>query len=944
MSKLQNLTLDQAGIALSFCDYDDREIWVTMGMALKSEFGEMAFDTWNDWSAQSASYKPKDAKAVWKSIKMHGRTTIGTLINEAKNNGYKYESEKNIISDEDLEKRRIARENAIAESEANTARLNKQAQDHAVKLWSQAKPVTEHPYLAKKQVNAHGLRIGTWEAIDENGKVWATIPNALLIPVKDESRELVSLQAIFADDNNPLKRDKDFIKGGKKSGCYHGFGKPPTDGKRHKIIIGEGYATLASVYEATGAMCVVSFDSGNLPTVAKTIRAKYPDADIVIAADNDHANKKNAGLESARKAAVDINATIALPEHEGNTEITDFNDIHVIKGLWYVKSAIESAFERGSDNDNSIIENDAMIDYSTMPDYDFSGYSDSDFVASDHQPEPEKIEPPKEIEFKPTIQPQFKILGFDGDTIYFMPKESNQIRSISSSGFSENALLSLAPLEYWQATYPLKTGFDKSEAVNWIMRHAYRKGVFNPDRVRGRGCWKEDKRVVIHLGDRLHVDGQYQALSEFESRYIYQSERPFPRFDEVQAMTTDEGAKLLELATMFRWTVPASALLLSGWCFLAPICGALKWRPHIWLSGGAGSGKSTIINEFVYPLMSGMSLFAQGNSTEAGLRQNIKGDAIPVLFEEAEQHTEKERNSMQAVLALIRQSSSESGAKTLKGTAGGTGLTYHIRSMFCLASIQVGIQQQADRERLTVLTLREKDDMKEGESNRWNDIQKGLYEIERDDKISKRIFKRAITMINVIYQSIAVFVEVAAAHFGNQRTGDQYGTLLAGTWCLVNDEAPTIEQAKALINSTDWNDYQDNRKGSDSELALEALLLAKLRSASGIEYTIYELLDAIAYHYNMERTNSNEPVCQLNIGDVNALFARVSMKYDHEERALLIANSSDGVDNLLKNSKFGTDIRGLLLRNKGVRKLSKIKRFSGKSSRSIAIDVAEIVK
>jgi putative DNA primase/helicase len=199
-------------------------------------------------------------------------------------------------------------------------------------------------------------------------------------------------------------------------------------------------------------------------------------------------------------------------------------------------------------------------------------------------------------------------------------------------------------------------------------------------------------------------------------------------------------------------------------------------------------------------------------------------------------------------------------------------------------------------------------------------------------------------MINVIYQSIAVFVEVAAEHFGNQRTGDQYGTLLAGTWCLVNDEAPTIEQAKALINSTDWNDYQDNRKGSDSELALEALLLAKLRSASGIEYTIYELLDAIAQHYNMERTNTSEPVCQLNIGDINALFARVSMKYDHEERALLIANSSDGVDNLLKNSKFGTDIRGLLLRNKGVRKLSKIKRFNGKSSRSIAIDVAEIVK
>jgi putative DNA primase/helicase len=342
--------------------------------------------------------------------------------------------------------------------------------------------------------------------------------------------------------------------------------------------------------------------------------------------------------------------------------------------------------------------------------------------------------------------------------------------------------------------------------------------------------------------------------------------------------------------------------------------------------------------------MSGVSLFAQGNSTEAGLRQNIKGDAIPVLFEEAEQNTEKERNSMQSVLALIRQSSSESGAKTLKGTAGGTGLTYHIRSMFCLASIQVGIQQQADRERLTVLALREKDDIQEGEVNRWNEIKDGLYAMERDKDISKRMFKRLVGMTKVIYQSIAVFVEVAAAHFGNQRTGDQYGTLLAGTWCLVNDIPPTIEQAKQLINSTDWNDYQDNRKGSDSELALEALLLLKLRAASGVEYTVFELLDAIAYHYNMERSNTSDPICQLNIGDINGLFARVAMKYDHEEKSLLIANSSDAIDSMLKNSKFGADIRGALLRNKPVRKLNKIKRFNGKSSRSIAIDVAEIVK
>ena len=942
MSKLNNLTLDQAGIALSFCDYDNRDTWVSMAMALKSEFGEMAFSVWDNWSAQSASYKPKDAKAVWKSVKMHGRTTIGTLIAEAKTNGYQYKSEKNVISEEELEKRRIAREKAIAESEARTALENEQARLHAVKLWASAKPVTDHPYLKRKLVKSHGLRVGTWEAIGEDGKTWATIENALLVPLRDEKRELVSLQAILPNSENPLKRDKDFIKGGKKSGCYHGFGRPPEDGKRHKIIIGEGYATMASVYEATGFMCVVAFDSGNLPTVGAIIRSKYPDADIVIAADNDHKNKKNAGLESARKTAVEINATIALPEHGGNDDITDFNDIHVLKGIEYVKSAFDEAFSRGNDNDNAAIDYDDGIDYASMPNYDVPDYTD-DFIQTDYVPETQNIKPLENVK-APVSQPQFKVLGFDGDTVYFMPKESSQVRAISASGFSENALLSLAPLEYWQVTYPTKSGFDKTEAVNWIMRHAYRKGVFNTDRLRGRGCWKDGNDVIIHLGDRLHINGEYKALSDYEGRYIYQSERPFPRFDEVDALTVAEGAKLLELATMFRWTVPASALLLTGWCFLAPICGALKWRPHIWLTGGAGSGKSTIINEFVHPLMSGMSIFAQGNSTEAGLRQNIKGDAIPVLFEEAEQNTEKERIAMQSVLALIRQSSSESGAKTLKGTAGGTGLTYHIRSMFCLASIQVGIQQQADKERLTVLQLREKDDMKQDEVNRWDDIKDGLYEISRDNHISKKLMKRLVGMTDVIYKSIAIFIDVAAQYFGNQRTGDQYGTLLAGTWCLVNDAPPTVDQAKALINSTDWHDYQDSRKGSDSELALEALLLSKLRAASGVEYTVFELLDAIAHHYNFERATSSEPVCALHVSDINGLFARVSMKYDHEERALLIANNSEGIDKLLKNTKFAADIRGALLSNKEVRKLNKTKRFNGKSSRAIAIDVQEIVK
>ena len=88
----------------------------------------------------------------------------------------------------------------------------------------------------------------------------------------------------------------------------------------------EGYATGASVHEATGAMVLVAVDAGNLSAVVESMDlAKYPK--IVIAADNDHGKEKNTGIDSA-KAIIAKNPHveyIAPPEMEGRAA-TDWND------------------------------------------------------------------------------------------------------------------------------------------------------------------------------------------------------------------------------------------------------------------------------------------------------------------------------------------------------------------------------------------------------------------------------------------------------------------------------------------------------------------------------------------------------------------------------------------------------------------------------------------
>ena len=73
--------------ALAFIPAHDRDTWVKMGMAIKSELGEDGFDTWDEWSQQEETYSASDARAVWKSIGATGGVNVGTLFYEAKANG-----------------------------------------------------------------------------------------------------------------------------------------------------------------------------------------------------------------------------------------------------------------------------------------------------------------------------------------------------------------------------------------------------------------------------------------------------------------------------------------------------------------------------------------------------------------------------------------------------------------------------------------------------------------------------------------------------------------------------------------------------------------------------------------------------------------------------------------------------------------------------------------
>jgi putative DNA primase/helicase len=79
---------EQIQKALYCIPADNRDIWLRMGMAVKSELGEGGFSLWDEWSRTADNYKTGDAKDVWRSIKPNGGVAIGSLLHEAKKYGY----------------------------------------------------------------------------------------------------------------------------------------------------------------------------------------------------------------------------------------------------------------------------------------------------------------------------------------------------------------------------------------------------------------------------------------------------------------------------------------------------------------------------------------------------------------------------------------------------------------------------------------------------------------------------------------------------------------------------------------------------------------------------------------------------------------------------------------------------------------------------------------
>lgn len=339
--------MERAADALEYIDAHDRENWLRMGMALKSEFNDAGFSIWDDWSRSAENYSQNDAMIVWRGIKSGGGVGIGSLFHLARENGWRDDVTYTAatMTPEQIEQRRQARMQATAQAEAEIQQEQAQAAKWAATIWQQAQPVQSNPYLERKQVSPTStLRQIDVAIVNEfigyrlKSKGEELEGDVLVVPMrKAGSTGLCSLEFIDGTGRKTALAGR-----GTKSGAYWATERLDSPAI---LLAGEGVATVLSASQDAQLPGVAALSCGNLKSVAVAMREQYPNAKIIMLADLD----KQTGEpdQHAIDAAAAVDGYVAVPDFGQDRESgqTDFNDLHVAMGPDAVREFITKSLQ-----------------------------------------------------------------------------------------------------------------------------------------------------------------------------------------------------------------------------------------------------------------------------------------------------------------------------------------------------------------------------------------------------------------------------------------------------------------------------------------------------------------------------------------------------------------------------------------------------------------------
>lgn len=476
-----------------------------------------------------------------------------------------------------------------------------------------------------------------------------------------------------------------------------------------------------------------------------------------------------------------------------------------------------------------------------------------------------------------------KCLGYLEDKYFFTSSSNPQILTVSQKGINENFLYSMCPYSYWHKKYAVEQ--DEKVFVPWkkviaeLMHQCRLVGFFRPEKIRGLGVWKDGKDYVINNGEEV-------INAPEKTEYVYQ--RTFPYNFNINEQSEESIEYVFDaLRGTFReleYKRKKDFIWLVAFVMQSQIYSALDWRFQVWITGSKGSGKSAILK--IMHKLSPNGILTE-NATCAGIVQDLVNDAKPVFYDEAEPTSQK----MIPVIELARQMSSLGDYRTLRGTAGGSGVSYHTNTIFFFGSIQVVNLSSADRSRIFVIEM---NDTKNQTKSQWEDIRES-FQVVIDNK--DQLFARAFNSIETIKKNQKIIHERLREYYKlESRLADQISYALSCFHITTGKSILTEEDADDLIKyaEIEQSNYIEDNSTSDESDCYETLMSVILTSQNEtVAHCISKISDGVS------------------LSDHERALESHGLRYFPETKRLFIAT---GNKNLIRKMTVFSDIKGVMSR------------------------------
>jgi hypothetical protein len=382
---------------------------------------------------------------------------------------------------------------------------------------------------------------------------------------------------------------------------------------------------------------------------------------------------------------------------------------------------------------------------------------------------------------------------------------------------------------------PVVTGWRPELVAEALMVRAADRGVWSPhDKVRGAGAWLSNGSdggegdLVLHLGDKLLVIAKLENAERPATALPWVEQEPGlvgsmvyptaaalhgPAIEPAPAAPDKKnpGQRLLNLFRTWQWQRPEiDPELMLGLACAAMLGGALKVRPLLWLTGGYGTGKSSL-QQAIKWLFGPGGMLTTSDPSAAAIRQILKHASLPVGLDEAEATEDNSR--MNALVKLARDAAT--GSLTIRGGSNHEAVTFTVRSCFLFSSILIPPLLPQDRSRMAILNLQPLD--KSAAPPRITE--RGMA------KLGAQLLRRLVDQWPRAEATIDAYRDAMRKLGLDSRGQDVYGTLLAMKDLALYDELPVEDMLHGIAERLrPWLLAELDSNDADSQSCLNHLL------------------------------------------------------------------------------------------------------------------------